>query len=269
MTNHPQTPPAAPGRVYLVGAGPGAADLLTLRAMRLIQLADVVVYDRLVGPEVLELVPPHTETVFVGKMRDRHVLPQVGINQLLVELARAGRRVVRLKGGDPFIFGRGGEEIEALAEAGVAFEVVPGITAALGCAAHAGIPLTHRDHAQTLVFVTGHTKDGQVELDWPALVRPQQTIAVYMGAKAVASLCAGLIAHGLDPATPAALIENGTYRHQRTIAATVATLPDLVPDQRLLGPALVVVGKVVGLRARLAWLAEHPENPALVPGGAE
>jgi uroporphyrin-III C-methyltransferase / precorrin-2 dehydrogenase / sirohydrochlorin ferrochelatase len=263
MTDHPETPPAAPGRVHLVGAGPGAADLLTLRALRLMQLADVVVYDRLVGPEVLELVPPQTETIFVGKMRDRHVLAQAEINRLLVELARAGKRVVRLKGGDPFIFGRGGEELEALAEAGVAFEVVPGITAALGCAAHAGVPLTHRDHAQTLVFVTGHTKDGEVLLDWPALVRPHQTIVVYMGAKAVGSLCAGLIAHGLDPATPAALIENGTYQHQRTIAATVATLPGLVPDHRLLGPALIVVGEVVGLRARLAWLAEHADDPAL------
>jgi uroporphyrin-III C-methyltransferase / precorrin-2 dehydrogenase / sirohydrochlorin ferrochelatase len=269
MTDHPETPPAAPGRVHLVGAGPGAADLLTLRALRLMQLADVVVYDRLVGPEVLELVPPQTETVFVGKMRDRHVLSQAEINRLLISLARAGKRVVRLKGGDPFIFGRGGEELEALAEAGVPFEVVPGITAALGCAAHAGVPLTHRDHAQTLVFVTGHTKDGEVELDWPALVRPQQTVVVYMGAKAVGSLCAGLIAHGLDPATPAALIENGTYQHQRTITATVATLPGLVPDQRLLGPALIVVGKVVGLRARLAWLAERAGDPPLVTSKAE
>lgn len=269
MTDHPETPPPAAGRVHLVGSGPGAADLLTLRALRLMQLADVVVYDRLVGPEVLELVPPQTETIFVGKMRDRHVLAQAEINRLLVELARAGKRVVRLKGGDPFIFGRGGEELEALAEAGVPFEVVPGITAALGCAAHAGVPLTHRDHAQTLVFVTGHTKDGEVELDWPALVRPQQTIVVYMGAKAVGSLCAGLIAHGLDPATPAALVENGTYQHQRTIAATVATLPGRVPDQRLLGPALIVIGKVVGLRARLAWLAERADHPALATSKAE
>jgi uroporphyrin-III C-methyltransferase / precorrin-2 dehydrogenase / sirohydrochlorin ferrochelatase len=251
-----ETPPLAAGRVYLVGAGPGAGDLLTLRALRLLQQADVVVYDRLVGPDVLELVPPQTETVFVGKMRDRHVLSQAEINRLLVSLARAGKRVVRLKGGDPFIFGRGGEELEALAAAGVRFEIVPGITAALGCAAHAGVPLTHRDHAQTLVFVTGHTKEGEVELDWPALVRPHQTIVVYMGAKAVAGLCAKLIRHGLDPATPAALIENGTYSHQRTLAATVATLPGLVPDPTLLGPALIVIGAVVGLRARLAWRSE-------------
>jgi uroporphyrin-III C-methyltransferase / precorrin-2 dehydrogenase / sirohydrochlorin ferrochelatase len=269
MSHDPETPPAVPGRVHLVGAGPGAADLLTLRALRLIQQADVVVYDRLVGPDVLELVPPETETLFVGKMRDRHVLDQAGINQLLIDLARAGKRVVRLKGGDPFIFGRGGEELEALADAGIPFEVVPGITAALGCAAHAGVPLTHRDHAQTLVFVTGHTKDGEVELDWPALVRPHQTVVVYMGAKAVGSLCAKLLAHGLDAETPAALIENGTYPHQRTITATVATLRGLVPDQRLLGPSLIVIGRVVGLRARLASPAERADDSALAASKAE
>jgi uroporphyrin-III C-methyltransferase/precorrin-2 dehydrogenase/sirohydrochlorin ferrochelatase len=252
----PLETPAALGRVCLVGAGPGAADLLTLRALRELERADVVVYDRLVGPDILELVPARTERIFVGKMRARHMLPQSGINQLLIDLARAGRRVVRLKGGDPFIFGRGGEELEALAAAGVPFEVVPGITAALGCAAHAGQPLTHRDHAQTLLFVTGHTKDGEVELDWPALVRPHQTIVVYMGAKAVASLCQRLVAHGLDASTPIALIENGTYRHQRTITGSLATLPGLLPcHPPLLGPALIVIGAVIGLRARLAALA--------------
>lgn len=259
-----ETPPSAPGRVYLVGAGPGAADLLTLRALRALQQADVVVYDRLVGPEVLEQVPPSTERIFVGKMRARHVMPQQDINQLLVDLARAGKNVVRLKGGDPFIFGRGGEELETLAEANVAFEVVPGVTAALGCAAHAGVPLTHRDHAQSLVFVTGHTKNGKVDLDWPALVRPSQTIVVYMGAKAVGDLCAKLIDHGLNGSTPAALIENGTYPHQRTFEATLATLPDLLPDPRLLGPALIVVGEVVGLRGRLAWLGELAEGAPTV-----
>jgi uroporphyrin-III C-methyltransferase / precorrin-2 dehydrogenase / sirohydrochlorin ferrochelatase len=263
MTEHPETPPAAPGQVHLVGAGPGAADLLTLRALRLLQQADVVVHDRLVGAEVLEMVPAQTEKVFVGKMRDRHVLPQAEINRLLIALARAGKRVVRLKGGDPLIFGRGGEEMAALAEADVRFEVVPGVTAALGCAAQANLPLTHRDHAQCLVFVTGHTRDGEVELDWPALVRPHQTIVVYMGAKAVAGLCAKLVTHGLDAATPAALIENGTYRHQRTITATLSTLPGLVPDRSLLGPALIVIGQVVGLRAGLASLAELTEGSPL------
>jgi uroporphyrin-III C-methyltransferase/precorrin-2 dehydrogenase/sirohydrochlorin ferrochelatase len=263
MTEHPETLPAAMGQVHLVGAGPGAADLLTVRALRLLQQADIVVHDRLVGAEILEMVPAQTEKIFVGKMRDRHVLPQAGINQLLIALARAGKRVVRLKGGDPFIFGRGGEEMEALADAGVAFDVVPGVTAALGCAAQAGLPLTHRDHAQTLVFVTGHTRDGEVDLDWPALVRPHQTIVVYMGAKAVAGLCAKLVAHGLDAATPAALIENGTYRHQLTITATLATLPGLVPDRSLLGPALIVIGQVVGLRARPASPAELVEGSPL------
>jgi uroporphyrin-III C-methyltransferase len=262
MPPHLETPPAGPGRVCLVGAGPGAVDLLTLRALRRLEQADVVVYDRLVGADILELVPPGTERIFVGKMRARHMLPQRGINQLLIDLARAGKSVVRLKGGDPFIFGRGGEELEALAAAGVPFEVVPGITAALGCAAHASLPLTHRDHAQTLLFVTGHTKDGEVELDWPALVRPHQTIVVYMGAKAVASLCAQLIAHGLDADTDAALIENGTFQHQRTITGTLATLPGQVPCQPpLLGPALIVIGDVVGLGARLARRTELASPP--------
>jgi uroporphyrin-III C-methyltransferase/precorrin-2 dehydrogenase/sirohydrochlorin ferrochelatase len=251
----------AAGEVWLVGAGPGAADLLTLRALRLLRRAEVVVYDRLVGPDVLDLIPATAERIFVGKMRDRHVCPQAGINGLLIELARAGRRVLRLKGGDPFIFGRGGEELEALAAAGVPFQVVPGVTAAIGCAAAAGIPLTHRALAQTLIFVTGHTKDGELELDWPLLARPGQTLAVYMGIKALGSLCRKLIEHGLAAATPAAVIENGTYEHQRVVTGTLATLPELAPDPRLAGPTLIVVGEVVGLRASLAWFARL--TPAL------
>jgi uroporphyrin-III C-methyltransferase/precorrin-2 dehydrogenase/sirohydrochlorin ferrochelatase len=180
-------------------------------------------------------------------------MPQAEINALLVRLARAGRRVLRLKGGDPFIFGRGGEELEALAAAGVPFEVVPGITAALGCAACAGIPLTHRDHAQTLVFVTGHTRDGAVELNWPVLTQPGQTVVVYMGIRALDSLCRQLIAHGLAPTTQAAVIENGTYAYQRVVTGTLATLPDRAPAHQLSGPALVVIGEVVGLHHVLAW----------------
>jgi uroporphyrin-III C-methyltransferase/precorrin-2 dehydrogenase/sirohydrochlorin ferrochelatase len=243
------------GEVWLVGAGPGPVDLLTLRALRLMRQADAVVYDRLVGPDVLELVRPEAERFFVGKMRDRHVMAQAEVNALLVRLACAGRRVLRLKGGDPFIFGRGGEELEALAAAGVPFQVVPGITAALGCAACAGIPLTHRDHAQTLVFVTGHTRDGAVELNWPVLTQPRQTVVVYMGIKALLSLCQQLIAHGLAPGTHAAVIENGTYEHQRIVTGTLANLPDRVPEHQLSGPALVVVGEVVGLHETLAWFA--------------
>jgi uroporphyrin-III C-methyltransferase/precorrin-2 dehydrogenase/sirohydrochlorin ferrochelatase len=239
------------GEVYLVGAGPGAADLLTLRALRLMREADVVVYDRLVGADILDLVPAGAERIFVGKMRDRHVLSQVEINRLLVRLARAGRRVLRLKGGDPFIFGRGGEELEALAAAGVPFQVVPGVTAALGCAAAAGIPLTHREHAQTLVFVTGHTKDAEVELNWPVLTQPAQTVVVYMGIKALPSLCRLLIAHGRAPGTPAAIIENGTYPHQQVVHGTLETLPALAIERRLDGPSLIVVGEVVGLHRQL------------------
>jgi uroporphyrin-III C-methyltransferase len=254
------------GEVWLVGAGPGPVDLLTLRALRLIRQADVVVHDRLVGPDVLELVPARAERIFVGKMRDRHVMPQAEINALLVRLARAGRRVLRLKGGDPFIFGRGGEELEALAAAGVPFQVVPGITAALGCAACAGIPLTHRDHAHTLVFVTGHTRDGAVELNWPVLTQPGQTVVVYMGIKALPSRCAQLIAHGLAPTTKAAVIENGACAQQRVVSATLATLPERAPAHELSGPALVVIGEVVGLHATLAWFGRAAATVAPLPG---
>jgi uroporphyrin-III C-methyltransferase len=244
------------GRVALVGAGPGDPELLTLRAARLLAEADVVVYDNLVGDGVMAMVPARVERIYVGKARANHSLPQPAINQLLVDLARQGREVVRLKGGDPFVFGRGGEELQALAAAGVPFEVVPGITAACGVASTAGIPLTHRDHAQTCMFVTGHLKDGSCNLDWPALARPRQTVVIYMGLGGLAEICAQLIAHGLPADHPAGVVEQGTLPGQRVVAATLADLPQRVAEAGLKSPCLTIVGEVVGLHHTLAWFGQ-------------
>lgn len=243
----------APGRVALVGAGPGDPELLTLRAARLIGEADVLVLDHLVGEGVLELARPGTERIYVGKESGHHTLPQEDINQLLVRLATAGRRVVRLKGGDPYIFGRGGEEVEELVAAGVAFEVVPGITAACGVAAYAGIPLTHRDYAQSVVFATGHRRDGESALDWAALARPHQTAVIYMGVGMLQSHCEAMIRHGRGADTPAALVENGTLPSQRVVTGTLETLPEIAAAAGIHPPALLIIGEVVSLAARLAW----------------
>ena len=241
------------GQVVLVGAGPGDPELLTLRGARLVAGADAVVYDNLVSPQILDLAPPAAERIYVGKKAADHALPQERINALLIELARAGRKVVRLKGGDPFIFGRGGEEMQALVDAGITVEVVPGVTAAAGIAAYAGIPLTHRDHAQSVVFATGFLKDGALDLDWPMLARPGQTLVIYMGISRLAEICARLIEHGLSPETPAGVVERGTTARQRVAVGVLGDLPQKVAEAGIRPPALTFVGGVVGLYPQLAW----------------
>jgi len=254
----------APGEVYLVGAGPGDPDLLTVKAARLIRQADVVLYDNLVAPAILALIRRDAQRIYVGKERNKHTYRQEVINELLVMHARRGRRVVRLKAGDPFIFGRGGEEIETLAAQGIAFQVVPGITAALGVAAYAGIPLTHRDFAQACVFATGHLKDGTINLDWGLLARPRQTVVIYMGFQGLEQLCRELVAHGLARETPAAIVQQGTTQEQRVITGTLASLPALTAEAQLRPPTLIIVGEVVRLREKLAWF-----DPAAGSGPSE
>ncbi|AZN35582.1 siroheme synthase CysG [Iodobacter ciconiae] len=244
------------GAVYLVGCGPGNPDLLTFRALRLMQQADVVLYDNLVSAPILDMVRRDAERVYVGKKSNNHAVPQEEINKLLVRYAQKGQKVLRLKGGDPFIFGRGGEEIEELAEAGVAFEVVPGITSAAGASCYAGIPLTHRDYAQSVTFVTGHRRDGEVELDWPRLVSPTETVVVYMGVAQVGKICAQLIKHGRNPATPAAMVEKATLSKQRVVVGTLSDLAQKVVDLGIKPPALIIIGEVVCLHEKLKWLAD-------------
>ncbi|MEO8123632.1 MAG: uroporphyrinogen-III C-methyltransferase [Burkholderiales bacterium] len=244
-----------PARVTLVGAGPGDPELLTLKAARALAAARLVLYDKLVSKEVLKLVNPQADLIYVGKQSGHHVLTQDGIIELMVRLAKSGRSVLRLKGGDPYIFGRGGEEAQALAAAGIAFDVIPGISAAQGMAAYAGIPLTHRDHATQVVFVTGHLRDERgergLELDWPSLARPHQTVVIYMGVATLPIVCERLVLHGLPADTPAAVIENVTLPTQRTVAGTLSTLPTLARVHAVRAPALVVVGGVVSLHAEL------------------
>jgi len=246
------------GEVYLVGGGPGDPELLTFRALRLMQQADVVLYDRLVAPKILEFVRKDAKRMYVGKERDRHALPQAEINQLLVDLARQGKRVLRLKGGDPFMFGRGGEEIDLLYENNIPFQIVPGITAANGCASYAGIPLTHRDYAQSCLFVTGHLKDGSMNLNWQTLVQPQQTLAVYMGTHSLDILSRKLIKHGMKKSMPAAIIQQGTTGDQNIYLSTVEHLPKVPKENNVKPPSMIIIGAVVSLHKKLAWY--QPNN---------
>ncbi|OTG98247.1 uroporphyrinogen-III C-methyltransferase [Acinetobacter sp. ANC 4654] len=241
------------GEVYLVGAGPGDPELLTLKALRLMQQADVIIYDRLVSPAILELCRRDADKIYVGKARSNHSVPQEGINALLVEYAAKGKRVCRLKGGDPFIFGRGGEEIQELFAAGVAFQVVPGITAASGCSAYAGIPLTHRDYAQSVRFLTGHLKEGSPELPWKELVYENQTLVLYMGLVGLEKICAQLIAHGQRPNMPVALISKGTTPEQKVVVGTLADIASKVSEYQIQAPTLTIIGEVVSLREQLQW----------------
>lgn len=250
---HQQQQQQHQGEVYLIGAGPGAADLLTFRALRLMQQADVLVYDHLVSPEIMDLARRDSERIYVGKQRKNHTLAQDDINLLLARLAQAGKRVARLKGGDPFIFGRGGEEIETLMQQGIPFQVVPGITAASGCASYAGIPLTHRDHAQSVTFVTGHLKDGSINLNWTQLAAPNQTIVVYMGLVGLENICQALIAHGSPKDLPVALIQQGTTTNQRVVTSTLENLPTQISGLDITPPTLLIIGTVVGLHEKLQW----------------
>ncbi len=241
------------GEVYLVGAGPGDPELLTFKALRLMQQADVVFYDRLVSKEVMALVRREAEQIYVGKQRAWHAVRQEEINQLLLEHAQQGKRVLRLKGGDPFIFGRGGEEIETLAAENIPFQVVPAITAASGCASYAGIPLTHRDYSQSCVFVTGQLKQGELNLNWTALVQPRQTVVVYMGLAGLPVLAERLQQHGMSADTPAALVQQGTTEHQKVWVSTIADLPALAEREKPVAPTLVIIGHVVKLHKTLQW----------------
>lgn len=248
------------GEVYLVGAGPGDPDLLTFKALRLMQQADIVFYDRLVSPEILALVRREAKQVYVGKQRAWHTVRQEQINQLLLQYAKQGKRVLRLKGGDPFIFGRGGEEIETLASENITFQVVPGVTAASGCASYAGIPLTHRDYSQSCIFVAGQLKQGELDLNWPALVQARQTVVVYMGLAGLAVLSQHLQQHGMQANMPVAIIQQGTTTQQKVWVSTIAEISELAEREKPTAPTLLIIGEVVKLHKSLSWFEVKDES---------
>jgi len=241
------------GEVYLVGAGPGDPELLSFKALRLMQKADIVIYDRLVSRPIMNLIRQDAEKIYVGKQRADHAMPQENINQLLARLALEGKKVLRLKGGDPFIFGRGGEEIESLIKDDIPFQIVPGITAASGCASYAGIPLTHRDYSQACIFVTGHLRDGTVNLNWEMLAHEKQTLIFYMGMHGSKIICEELIKHGLSDETPAALIVKGTTEDQEVIIGNLKNMPEIIMDRKIVPPTLLIIGDVVKLHNKLKW----------------
>jgi len=241
------------GEVYLVGAGPGDPDLLTFRALRLMQQADIVLYDRLVHPSIIDLVRRDAQKIYVGKEKDNHSVRQEEINKLLVKYANEGNRVLRLKGGDPFIFGRGGEEIDTLVDENISFQVVPGITSASGCSAYSGIPLTHRDHAQSCIFVTGHQKDGELNLNWEKLIQPNQTIVFYMGLVSIDIICSKLIKYGLESKTPCAIVQQGTTPNQKVFVSNLGEMPQLAKKEKPIAPTIFIIGYVVNLREKLNW----------------
>ena len=241
------------GEVYLVGAGPGDPELLSFKALRLMQKADIVIYDRLVSRPIMNLIRQDTEKIYVGKQRADHAMPQENINQLLARLALEGKKVLRLKGGDPFIFGRGGEEIESLIKDDIPFQIVPGITAASGCASYAGIPLTHRDYSQACIFVTGHLRDGTVNLNWEMLAHEKQTLIFYMGMHGSKIICKELIKHGLSDETPAALIVKGTTEDQEVIIGNLKNMPEIIMERKIVPPTLLIIGDVVKLHNKLKW----------------
>lgn len=255
------------GQVFLVGAGPGDPDLLTLRALRLMQETDVVVYDALVSDEVMALVSKEAERIYVGKRSGNHALPQEAINALLIDLARQGKHVLRLKGGDPFVFGRGGEEIEMLAAHGIPFQVIPGISAANGISCYAGIPLTHRRYAQSVLYATGHLCNGLLDLDWVALTRPHQTVVIYMGLNALPLICEKLVEHGLPATHPIAVVQQGTTAAHRIVSGTLATIAERVAASGLASPSLILLGEVVPLHETLGWFSpELAADPLLNRG---